>query len=61
MHKIINSDIFGRTLISKLMFENSNGISLKIDMDFLGIIRNLNPTLGPFEFTDSFQVKIKIW
>jgi alpha-N-arabinofuranosidase len=60
--EIVTSKLLGKTVISKLNFENPDGSPIKIDTDYFGNTRDkTNPTPGPFEGLSSEKKLIKVW
>ena len=59
---LITTELLGKAKMPKQAFENTNGTTLKIDIDFFGNKRSLkNPTAGPFENYHTEKQKFKIW
>ncbi|WP_316836898.1 DUF1565 domain-containing protein [Pedobacter nutrimenti] len=60
--KLVTTALLGKAIVPNLLFENTDGSKIKIDMDFLGNPRNLaNPSPGPFEITKNGKQKINVW
>jgi|TARA_B110000259_G_scaffold186784_1_gene238918 alpha-N-arabinofuranosidase len=60
--QIVTTEKLGKTVISKLKFENPDGSLIKIDTDYFGNPRDENnPTPGPFEGLSSEKKLIKVW
>ena len=60
--KLVTTESLHPVIVPNLPFENTDGSSLKIDMDYLGRKRNLsNPSPGAFEIKKSGEQKIKVW
>lgn len=59
--RLIDTEILGKTKVSRQGFENPDGSPLTIDSDFFHLPRDdKSPFPGPFELSESVQ-KIKIW
>ncbi len=60
--KIINTDVLGKTKISKAFFENPDGTSLEIDEDYFGNKRLYdNSNAGPFANLSTGVKVLKVW
>jgi alpha-N-arabinofuranosidase len=60
--KLITTEALGKAMIPDQMFTNPDGSSFSIDYDYFGKKRNAeNPFPGPFEFSKSGKLEIKVW
>jgi len=59
---IVSTDNLGKTIVSKLPYENTDGTRFVIDKDYNGTKRSeANPSPGPFEIKVSGLQKIKVF
>ena len=60
--KIINTEIMGKTKITKAFFDNPDGSPIKIDCDYFGKKRTaLKNHAGPFSEENIEKVELKLW
>lgn len=60
--KMITTKILGKTVVSKLHYENPDGSPITINTDYFGNPRDENnPTPGPFEGLGAEKKLIKVW
>ena len=60
--RMISTESLGVTIVSEAVYENWDGSSYILDMDFLGNKRNeRKPLPGPFENVESGLVTYKVW
>jgi len=58
---LVTTDLLGKTAISQVSFEQSDGQPLRVDTDYFGRSRNVaNPTPGPFEALGTGTLNLKI-
>jgi hypothetical protein len=61
-HKLLTTKLLGKAVVPQLPFENYDGTSLTIDLDYFGKKRNTqNPSAGPFENPGEGVLKLKVW
>ncbi|MDR6844657.1 right-handed parallel beta-helix repeat-containing protein [Flavobacterium granuli] len=59
---LVSTDNLGRTIVSKLPYENTDGTKFVIDKDYNGAKRlETNPSPGPFEIKTSGEQKMKVF
>ncbi|WP_281225277.1 right-handed parallel beta-helix repeat-containing protein [Flavobacterium aquiphilum] len=60
--KSVDTDLLGKTTVSKEKFENPDGTPLKIDIDYFGNKRSsINPSSGAFENKGNKIEKLQVW
>jgi alpha-N-arabinofuranosidase len=60
--ELVTTKALTKAIVPDLPFENVDGSSLIIDMDYFGKKRNAeNPSPGPFEIKNSGKQKFKVW
>ena len=60
--KIITTELLGKAIIPKAVFDNPDGTSLKIDTDYFDDKRlEENNNAGPFLHLNTGKVKLKVW
>ena len=60
--RLVTTAVLGRAKIPGLHYENADGSSLKIDIDYFGKHRSKrSPTVGPFEDVGAGLVTLKVW
>ena len=60
-HKLVTSELLGRTTISDLPYEQPDGSPIRIDTDYFGRQRNeSNPAPGPFARPRSGELSLKL-
>lgn len=60
--RMISTEILGVTIVSEAVYENWDGSTYILDMDFLGNKRNdKKPLPGPFENVEKGLVTYKVW
>jgi hypothetical protein len=60
--EIVNTKLLGKTIVSKVIFDNPDGTSLRIDKDYFGNFRSDdNNSAGPFTNLPKGKSALKIW
>ncbi|MFC2125648.1 right-handed parallel beta-helix repeat-containing protein, partial [Bacteroidota bacterium] len=59
--EIITSEILGKAKVPNARYENPNGTTLTIDIDYFSKIRSGNINPGPFSNIRSGEMKLKVW
>lgn len=60
--KMITTEQLGKTIISKGIFDNTDGTLLHINKDYFGNFRSTNTNFsGPFNISDRGTLKLKVW
>src|SRR5262245_37110545 len=60
--RLVTTAVLGRAKIPGLHYENADGSSLKIDIDYFGKHRSKrSPTVGPFEDVGAGLLTLKVW
>lgn len=60
--KLVSTESLNRAIIPNLPFDNTDGSSINIDIDYFGKGRNkIYPSPGPIEIIKSGKQKIKVW
>ncbi|MGQ7870466.1 right-handed parallel beta-helix repeat-containing protein [Sunxiuqinia sp. sy24] len=61
-NQLVTTQMLGRAMMPKQLFENPDGTPLTIDSDYFENKRNHNnPVAGPFENAKAGQLKLKVW
>jgi hypothetical protein len=59
---LVTTGLLGKALIPGLLYENTDGSALKVDMDYFGKKRNeTGPSAGPFEVPGAGLLTLKVW
>jgi hypothetical protein len=57
----VTTGLLGKTKFSKVVYENSGGMSIVFDDDYSGVKLAANPTPGLFEWLKEGDNPIKVW
>lgn len=59
---LVTTDLLGTTIVSEAIFEQANGSSYTLNMDYSGKLRNENkPLPGPLESLGQGKQTLKVW
>ncbi len=60
--KLVTTQLLGKAKTPDLHFVQPDGSLYRIDTDYFGHKRNtFNPSVGPFEYTDTGKLTLKVW
>ena len=60
--QLVTTKLLGKAKIPGLFYEQPDGSPYRIDTDYFGRKRNINnPNVGPFEFTKTGKLTLKVW
>jgi alpha-N-arabinofuranosidase len=61
-HKLVTSELLGRTTIADLPYEQPDGGPIRIDTDYFGKQRDIgDPAPGPFAHPGKGETSLKVW
>jgi alpha-N-arabinofuranosidase len=59
---LVTTQLLGKATVSKLGYENPDGLPLTVDTDYFGVKRNaVAPWAGPFENPGQGDLQLKVW
>ena len=59
---IVTTELLGKAIISKALYENPDGTPYRIETDYFGEkTRTKNPAPGPFQFKNEKIIRLKVW
>ena len=59
---LVTTELLGKAKIPRLAYENPDGSTVKIDIDYFGKPRNeANPTAGPFQTPGTGSLTLRVW